>query len=115
MTWLQLLCPGSIDAPPATTATESGRWGVNTNRLIALLAHLSVGALEAARPYIQCQARLGLFRTCRILFTGVNGSEFGSSCSNCVAVIGTEAAGAALCSHTVSMSTLSLLFFFDDS
>jgi hypothetical protein len=114
-TWPQLLCPGSVDTPPPTSISESGRWCVNMNRLIVLLAYLSVGTLEAATPCTQCQTRSDLFRTCQILFTGVSGSEFGGSCSNCVAVIGTGAAGTALCSHAVSTSNHSLLFFFDDS
>jgi hypothetical protein len=48
------------------------------------------------------------------LLTGFSGSKFGGSCSNCVAVIGTGTVATALCSHVVSMSNISLLFFFDD-
>jgi hypothetical protein len=100
VTWRQLL--ESIFHGPHI---EASRWGIDMWNLIALLAHLADGALEAAGPRTQCQAGSGLFQTCRVFLFSIvpYRIEFGGSCTNCVSLNGAPA-----CSHAISMSTILL-------
>jgi hypothetical protein len=105
VTWRQLL--ESIWHGPhlPTTIDEASRWGIDIWNLIALLAHVADGALEAAGSCTQCQAGSGLFQICRVFLSSIvpYRIEFGGSCTNCVSL-----SGAPTFSHAISISTLLL-------